>query len=71
MHPEYRASLSIAEKLIQYYLNSPGSVAVTLRVRFRTIRVHLHRGTEPAIVAPMAQKLRRFFDPTNRRLDSW
>jgi hypothetical protein len=51
MHPEYWGSLSIAEKLIQYYLISPGSVAVTLRVRFRTIRVHLHRGTEPAIVA--------------------
>ena len=51
MHPECRASLSIVEKLIQYYPISPGPVAVTLRARSRTIRGHVPWGTEPAIVA--------------------
>jgi hypothetical protein len=41
MHPECRASLSIVEKLIQYYLISPGQVAVTLRARSRAIRGHV------------------------------
>jgi hypothetical protein len=41
MHPECRASLSIVEKLIQYYLISPGPVAVTLRARSRAIRGHV------------------------------
>ena len=50
MHPECRASLSIVEKLIQYYLISPGQVAVTLRMRSRTIMGHVPQGTDPAIV---------------------
>jgi hypothetical protein len=29
MHPECRVSLSIVKKLIQYYLISPGPVALT------------------------------------------
>ena len=49
MHPECRASLSIVEKLIQYYPIASGLAAVTLRVRSRTIRGH--GGTEAAIVA--------------------
>ena len=51
MHPECRASLSIVEKLIQYYPISPGPVAVTLRAAFSCHQGHVPRGTEPAIVA--------------------
>ena len=49
MHPECRASLSIVEKLIQYYPISPGSAAMTLRVRSCAVRGHV--GAEPEIVA--------------------
>jgi hypothetical protein len=51
MHPECRASLSIVEKLIQYYPISPGPVAVTLRARSRTVRGLVLWGTEPTVVA--------------------
>ena len=37
MHPECRASLSIVDKLVQYYPISPGPVAATLRVRSQSM----------------------------------
>jgi hypothetical protein len=43
MHPECRASLSIGEKLIQYYLISPGPVALTPgRVLVRLLDPAIH-----------------------------
>ena len=46
MHPECRASLSIVEKLIQYYPISPGLVVVTHRARSCAVSGHMLDGYE-------------------------
>jgi hypothetical protein len=69
MHPECRASLSIVEKLIQYYPNSPGPVALTYRARSRAIRGHVPRDRNSRLWSGTAQRLRRLLDLTTSRLD--
>jgi hypothetical protein len=70
MHPECRVSLSIVEKLIQYYPISPGPVAVTFPGAFSCHqRPRAFGGSEPAIVSGDGAETPAISRFQTRRLD--